>query len=175
MLPSLFMMAFAWGAPAEASCTVLDRTPIPERKDILVSDMSTLFTESKGCVTVIELWASWCGPCVKIAPEVEVFHKSHPNVAFISISADATTGAAEKFWRTHPPIGQKYRLSRWTLADLQTVYATVGATFPEAIPYFIVLDEHGVLQLEIHEPRNLNALNETIDKLTSDSNAGMTK
>ena len=155
--------SLAWGSSAASTCTTLDREPVSERKDILPEDMTTLFEESKGCVTVIELWASWCGPCVKIAPEVEAFHTVHPNVAFISISADATTGAAEKFWRSHPPIGQKYRLSRWTLAELQTIYAGVGATFPEAIPYFIVLDKTGALQLEIHEPRNLNALNETID------------
>ena len=166
MLLPLLMTAFAWGATGTSTCTALERAPVPERKDILVTDIPVLFTSAKGCVTVIELWASWCGPCVKIAPEVEAFHKSHPNVAFISISADATTGAAEKFWKSHPPIGQKYRLSRWTLADLQTVYTGVGATFPEAIPYFIVLDENGTLQLEMHEPRNLDALTATIDKLT---------
>ena len=175
MLLSLFMTAFAWGASAASTCTTLEREAVSERKDILPSDMTTLFEESKGCVTVIELWASWCGPCVKIAPDVAAFHASHPNVAFVSISADATTGAAEKFWRSHPPIGQKYRLSRWTLAELQTIYAGVGATFPEAIPYFIVLDKTGALQLEIHEPRTLNALTETIDRLTDETTEGTTK
>ena len=166
MLLSLFMTAFAWGATGTSTCSVLDLAPVAERKDILVSDVPVLLNSAKGCVTVVELWASWCGPCVKIAPEVEAFHKSHPDIAFISISADATTGAAEKFWKSHPPIGQKYRLSSWTLAELQTVYAGVGATFPEAIPYFIVLDESGTLQFEMHEPRDLNALTETVEKLT---------
>ena len=81
MLLSLFMTAFAWGASAASTCTTLERETVSERKDILPSDMTTLFEESKGCVTVIELWASWCGPCVKIAPDVEAFHTSHPNVA----------------------------------------------------------------------------------------------
>ena len=175
MLLSLLITVLAWGEAVESTCTTLERAPIQDRQDILVSDMTTLFAESKGCVTVVELWASWCGPCVKIAPEVEAFHKSHPNVAFISISADATTGAAEKFWRSYPPIGQKYRLSRWTLPELQTVYSGIGATFPEAIPYFIVLDENGTLEFETHEPRNLNALNETIARLIDDANTGTSK
>jgi len=152
---------------AHAACDTLSKPITTERKDILVSDMSGLFESAKGCVTVIELWASWCGPCVKIAPEVAAFHKAHPEVAFISISADATVGAAEKFWKANPPIGQKYRLNKWSMAELQAVYASIGGTFPEAIPYFVVLDANGTIQLEVHEPKNLNILTSTIDSLTN--------
>lgn len=162
---AFFLTSLAWGSP-DSTCTLLERPILTERQDISVSDMGVLIEDAKGCVTVVELWASWCGPCVKIAPEVEQFHKAHPNVAFISVSADATAGAAEKFWRSHPPIGQKYRLSKWSMTDLQKTYAEVNATFPEAIPYFVVLDTQGQLQLEIHEPRNLNALEATIARLT---------
>lgn len=162
----VFFTSLAWGTP-ESSCTLLERPIATERQDILVSDLSTLIKEARGCVTVVELWASWCGPCVKIAPEVEAFHKTHPNVAFLSVSADATAGAAEKFWSSHPPIGQKYRLSKWSMAELQKTYAEVNATFPEAIPYFIVLDEEGNVQMEFHEPKNLDALKATITNLTS--------
>ena len=160
ILPSI-----AWGTP-ESNCKYVDRPIVIERQDISVSDMGSLISETKGCVTVVELWASWCGPCVKIAPEVEAFHQAHPNIAFISISADATGGAAEKFWRSHPPIGQKYRLSQWTMAELHGLYANVNATFPEAIPYFVVLDAQGKVQLEIHEPSNLDSLEKTISRLT---------
>ena len=160
-----FLTSLAWGAP-QSTCSFVGRPVVTERQDITVSDMGVLIADAKGCMTVVELWASWCGPCVKIAPEVEAFHKAHPNVAFISVSADATAGAAEKFWRAHPPIGQKYRLSQWTMAELQSTYAEVNATFPEAIPYFVVLDAQGKLQLEIHEPKNLDALETTIANLT---------
>ena len=152
---------------AVAECPLQNVAIEPERQDITTADFSKLLAQSKGCTTVVELWASWCGPCVKIAPEVETFHKSHPDVLFLSVSADATGGAAEKFWRNHAPIGQKRRFSSWSMAELHTVYNSVGATFPEAIPYFIVLDDKGILQLEIHEPKNLSSLNETIDKLTN--------
>ncbi len=152
---------------AFADCPLQKIAVEETRQDITTEDFSELLTQSKGCTTVVELWASWCGPCVKIAPEVETFHKSHPDVLFVSVSADATGGAAEKFWRSHPPIGQKRRLSSWSMAELHTVYSRVGATFPEAIPYFIVLDEKGTLQLEIHEPKNLDALNQAIETLTS--------
>lgn len=158
---------FTWTNIAHASCDALSNPSTTERKDILVSEMSELFESAKGCVTVVELWASWCGPCVKIAPEVAEFHKSHPEIAFISISADATSSAAEKFWKTHEPIGQKYRLSKWSMVELQAVYAGIGGKFPEAIPYFVVLDANGTIQLEFHEPKNLNILTSTIDALTN--------
>ena len=162
----LFLTSLAWSSP-EGQCALLERTVHSERQDITVTEMSVLIDDAMGCVTVVELWASWCGPCVKIAPEVEAFHKSHPDVAFISISADATAGAAEKFWKTHPPVGQKYRLSQWSMAELQNTYAQFDATFPEAIPYFIVLDTKGQIQLETHEPRNLNAVKSTVGRLTN--------
>ena len=165
---------FTWSNIASASCDILSQSVTTERKDILVSDINGLFDSAKGCVTVIELWASWCGPCVTIAPEVTEFHKRHPEVAFISISADATAGAAEKFWKSHPPIGQKYRLSKWSMSELQSVYASIGGSFPEAIPYFVVLDANGVIQLEFHEPKNLKALHSTIETLTG-STEGETK
>ena len=55
------------------------------------------------------------------------------------------------------------------MAELQSTYAEVNATFPEAIPYFVVLDAQGKLQLEIHEPKNLDALETTIARLTGQS------
>ena len=96
-----FLTSLAWGTP-QSTCSFVGRPIVTERQDITVSDMGVLITDAKGCVTVVELWASWCGPCVKIAPEVEAFHKAHPNVAFISVSADATAGAAESFGDPSP-------------------------------------------------------------------------
>ncbi len=135
------------------------------RKDISIDEFIQLLTQTKGCTTVIELWASWCGPCVKIAPEVEAFHQSHPDILFLSVSADASGSAAEKFWKQHPPIEQKYRLSAWSMTGLQDTYGSIGATFPEAIPYFVVLDASGTVQLEMHEPKSLSPLIKTIQSL----------
>ena len=137
---------------ALATCPIESAYSTTERTDITVTNLSTIFEQSKGCLTVIEIWASWCGPCVRIAPELNTIHQNNPTVPIVSISADAAAGAAEKFWIKYPPLGPKLRFSEWTLGGLSEQFTTVGATFPEAIPYFIVLSPEGTLLYETHEP-----------------------
>ena len=160
----IFLSNIAWG-----ECPLQSKSITTERQDISVQDMSHLLEQSKGCTTVVELWASWCGPCVRLAPEVQQFHEEHPNVLFLSISADATGGAAEKFWKQHPAIGQKRRLSSWSMDSLRNAYNQIGGTFPEAIPYFVVLDKSGVIRFETHEPNNLRPLSNAVEALAPTS------
>lgn len=51
------------------------------------------WTESDfaGRVTVVEIWASWCGPCVANLPEVRKLHervKGDPSLRFVTIAED---------------------------------------------------------------------------------------
>ena len=39
-------------------------------------------------IVVIELWASWCAPCVKEMPKIPELRASNPNIEFYSISLD---------------------------------------------------------------------------------------
>lgn len=166
MLFSWLTVSMAWAdCPLQQQFTQTSPEDKQSRKDITLDEFTQLISETKGCTTVIELWASWCGPCVKIAPEVQAFHQSHPEILFLSVSADASGVAAEKFWREHSPIEQKYRLNAWSIAGLQSAYGSIGATFPEAIPYFVLLDASGTIQLEIHEPKSLTPLLDKINTL----------
>jgi len=156
---------------AFATCPISSIYPTDARTDISVPDLSNIFEQAKGCLTVIEIWASWCGPCVQIAPELTTIHQKYPTVPILSISADATAGAAEKFWSTHPPVGPKLRFTQWTLGTLSEQFKTVGATFPEAIPYFIVLSPDGTLLYETHEPKSLDTLDQLLKQYTSQKDA----
>ena len=157
------MLLFLFSIAAYADCPLQQAYSGPERHDIQVADLTKIFEQSKGCLTVIEIWASWCGPCVQIAPEVKALHESYPSLTIMSISADATGAAAEQYWRKHTPIGPKLRFSQWTLGDLSNSFATVGATFPEAIPYFVVLGPNGSLLYETHEPKSLVELTNVVE------------
>ena len=161
----MFAWLFLLFHTAKADC-LLNKEPIQHpRVDIEVSDLQPLIEKAKGCTVVIEIWASWCAPCVKIAPEVHAFHQSHPNIPVISISADATGVAAEQFWKKYPTPYQKRRFTKWSLDDLADSFSTVGATFPDAIPYFVVLNANGVLVFETHEPKSLVNLIKAVDSI----------
>jgi len=53
-------------------------------------------------LTVAKFSASWCGPCVKIAPFVDQLVRKYPNVNFIGIDVDANPVAQEVGVRSMP-------------------------------------------------------------------------
>lgn len=77
MLQSL--MAFGKNDPA-ADFTAIDLAGNPVK-------LSSL----KGKVIYVDLWATWCGPCMQEMPyfeKLKVKYKDNPNVAFVSLSID---------------------------------------------------------------------------------------
>lgn len=48
-------------------------------------------------VVIIELWATWCGPCIKEMPKIPGLKNSNPNIEFYSISLDKTSDKMKKF------------------------------------------------------------------------------
>jgi len=37
---------------------------------------------------VFDFYANWCGPCVRIAPELEKLQNDYPNVLFVKVNVD---------------------------------------------------------------------------------------
>ncbi|REE83011.1 thioredoxin-like protein [Lutibacter oceani] len=90
-------------------------------------------SDFKGKLIVVDLWATWCGPCMSLKPNFEALqekYKDNDNLIFISLSIDT-----EKKWRTyfetHEPKGNQFHIQR---SDL-TNYKVTG------IPRFFVIDK----------------------------------
>ena len=52
--------------------------------------------EYKGLV-VIDLWASWCGPCMMLAPIIEELDREYTDVKFCKINVDEQPELAKAF------------------------------------------------------------------------------
>lgn len=39
-------------------------------------------------VLVADFYATWCGPCINIAPQVELFSTTYPGVTFVKLDVD---------------------------------------------------------------------------------------
>jgi thiol-disulfide isomerase/thioredoxin len=48
-------------------------------------------------VVIIELWATWCGPCIKEMPRIPRLKEMNPNIEFYSISVDKSPDKMKKF------------------------------------------------------------------------------
>lgn len=59
--------------------------------------------DPRGAVpTVVELWASWCGPCRTALPAVDRIAGEWPQIRFIAFSVDADQDAMRRFLADHP-------------------------------------------------------------------------
>ncbi|HUJ60772.1 MAG TPA: TlpA disulfide reductase family protein [Kofleriaceae bacterium] len=41
-----------------------------------------------GKITVLDFWATWCGPCLQALPRLDAFTRRHPDVAVIAVNVD---------------------------------------------------------------------------------------
>ena len=49
-----------------------------------------ILKKHKGKTLVIEVWASWCGDCIKAMPKLKELQANNPDVAYVFISMDKT-------------------------------------------------------------------------------------
>jgi thioredoxin 1 len=60
-------------------------------------------------LTVIDFWASWCGPCLQIAPRIEEFARNYPYVNFYKVDVDQAHDLATKANITAMPTFKFYK------------------------------------------------------------------
>lgn len=91
---------------------------------------------SLGKVTVLDFWATWCGPCLKALPNLDALARAHPEIAVLSINLD-DAAAARALWDE-----RRYQMT--LLADDGEVSSRYGVT---TIPHVVVIDQAGRVRL----------------------------
>jgi len=71
-------------------------------KDGLDVKLSTLNDK----IVIVELWATWCSPCLKEIPKIPALRKKNPNIEFYLISLDRSPVKMKKFIERITTIGQ---------------------------------------------------------------------
>lgn len=96
------------------------------------------FSEFKGKYVYIDMWASWCVPCIKEVPHLQQLEKEikNPNVVFVSISIDKKEGDWIKKM-------QELGLHGYQLLDKEN--ALYQALNPKGVPFFVIYDKEGRL------------------------------
>lgn len=62
----------------------------------------------KGKTIVIDIWASWCGDCIKGMPKVKALQQEYKDVTYIFMSLDRTHGAWIRGIKKYDVQGEHY-------------------------------------------------------------------
>jgi thiol-disulfide isomerase/thioredoxin len=134
------------------------------RKTLLAKDGSQvafkdIIKKQKGKTTVIEVWASWCGDCVKAMPKVKELQANHPEVAYTFISMDKTSDKWLAGIEKHELKGDHY------MANDQMKGVFGQAIDLNWIPRYIILDKTGKIVLYRAIETDFELIDATLNKL----------
>jgi thiol-disulfide isomerase/thioredoxin len=148
------------GPPAELRF-LPDR--ILDREIKMLDNSSFRLANFQGKVLVINLWASWCGPCRREVPEYEKVRKAYVgrNVEFIGLTTEDPRTSSDRVNRFLRDITFGFRLG-W--ADREIARTLMNGR--NAIPQTLVIDAEGrvVSHWTGYEPgQSGNRLKQTIE------------
>ena len=118
-----------------------------------------ILKKHEGRTVVIEMWASWCGDCVKAMPKIKELQPNNPDVDYVFISMDKT---ADK-WITgidkHELKGDHF------MANDQQKGVFGTAIDLDWIPRYIIVDKTGKIVLYRAIETDFDKINATLAAL----------
>ena len=112
-----------------------------------------------GKVTVIEVWASWCGDCVKAMPKVKEMQADNPNVDYVFISMDKAFDKWQTGIEKHELKGDHY----WATDGMKGAF---GKSIDlDWIPRYIILDKKSKIVIYRAIETDFDKINDQLKKL----------
>jgi cytochrome c biogenesis protein CcmG/thiol:disulfide interchange protein DsbE len=105
----------------------------------VVSDAAHTVDLSKlrGQVVVLNLWATWCAPCIEELPSLLALHKQMPNLEIVAISMDSDPDLYHQFLTQN----------HVNLDTIRDETGRINALYGTAkIPETYIIDRHGILR-----------------------------
>lgn len=113
----------------------------------------------RGKTLVIEVWASWCGDCIKAMPKIKELQANNSNVAYLFISMDKTADKWKEGIAKHELQGDHF------MANDQMKGVFAKAIDLDWIPRYIILDKNGKIVLYRAIETDFDKINSTLKSL----------
>jgi thiol-disulfide isomerase/thioredoxin len=130
---------------------------VPDFEFTSLEDEQVLLSDFRGDLIYIDLWATWCGPCIREQPYMEELVKefANKNVTFLAISTDSSPKPWKKMVADRSLSGTHvYAKGAWK-ADIMTHFVVEG------IPRYILLDTEGKI-IDRNAPRPSGNIDEVL-------------
>lgn len=121
--------------------------------------LSQIIDKHAGKTIVIEVWASWCGDCVKAMPKLKAMQLQNPAADYVFISMDRTEAAWRAGIEKHELTGDHY----WAAEGMKGSFAK--AIDLDWIPRYMIIDKNGQVVTYRAIETDFDALNATLKTL----------
>lgn len=115
-----------------------------------IDDNKCMLSDLRGKVLYIDVWATWCGPCLQeLPPLAELWekYKDNPNIEFVSISVDDSSNNWKKKLEKDKPLWKHYIIEGgFAKGPMNQLY------FISGIPRFMLIDKDGKI-ITVNAPR----------------------
>ena len=105
--------------------------------------LESILKAHEGKTVLIEVWASWCGDCVKAMPKVKEIQVENPEVDYVFISMDKSNEKWKAGIEKHAVTGDNYWVN-----DSKGMKGSFGKSIDlDWIPRYIVINKKGEIVL----------------------------
>jgi len=158
----LLLIAFATFSCSKAQKSQFSEEALSEK--LLAVDggqvaFKDILKKHEGKTLVIEVWASWCGDCVKAMPKIKELQANNPDVAYLFISADKTPDKWKVGIEKHQLKGDHFMMND----GMKGVFGK--AIDLDWIPRYIIVDKTGKIVLYRAIETDFDKINETLKSL----------
>jgi cytochrome c biogenesis protein CcmG/thiol:disulfide interchange protein DsbE len=92
-----------------------------------------------GKVLLINVWATWCPPCIREMPSIERLHQRFKDTDFRVLAVSIDEDAADKVLKFANDLGVTFDILHDQSGAIQGIYQTVG------VPESFIIDRDGVI------------------------------
>ncbi len=114
------------------------KAPNFEYKDFKTREPVSL-KNLEGKVVLLDFWATWCGPCLKLQPYIQELSEKYPEMKVIGISVDEIPDKLQNYLSKKQIPYTIVNDFRWTESPTVKAYGVVG------IPDVFLIDQKGVI------------------------------
>lgn len=94
----------------------------------------------RGRIVVLNLWATWCAPCVEELPSLLALQRRNPSLAVVGVSTDQDPEVYQRFLTQH----------HVTLLTVRDADGRINALYgTEMIPETYIIDRSGIIRRKL--------------------------
>jgi len=126
------------------------------------------FSDTKGRVILVNLWATWCGPCREEMPELVKMQEKYRDKKFEIVGLDVDPEPEAQVKKFVEKMGLNYKIG-WAERDLVAEFIRLGGG-KQGIPQSFLINREGKLVAVFTGvgPRVINKMKETVDRIVNE-------